>query len=179
MRKTLSIAAGLALSFLMLPSCGGNGGASPSAADVPIEVVDFDGLVAAVSTHTGEGLLLNFWATWCAPCVVELPELLEVGEAYEAQGGRVLGVSYDLMVPVQGTEAIEDELRAFLTKKGFALPTLIYDELDYDSINAHYELPGEVPVTLAIDKDGNVVDRQEGSAGKARFEEMMRKALGL
>ena len=55
---------------------------------------------------------------------------------------------------------------------------MIYDADDYDAIDAHFDLPGPVPITLAIDKDGNIVDRQNGSASKARFQEMMRKALG-
>jgi len=144
-----------------------------------VQVVDLEGLKAAIPAHNDQGMLLNFWAIWCGPCVAELPELLEVAHEYEGQGGRVLGVSYDLMVPGSDLATIEATVRDFLEGRGHHFPTVIYDADDYDAINSYFEMGGAVPVTLAIDKDGNIVDRQEGSASRARFEEMMRKALGL
>tara|TARA_R110002126_G_scaffold12416_20_gene54086 strand:- start:6057 stop:6608 length:552 start_codon:yes stop_codon:yes gene_type:complete len=143
-----------------------------------VQVVDLEGLKAAIPAHNDQGMLLNFWAIWCGPCVAELPELLEVAHEFEGQGGRVLGVSYDLMVPGSDPATIETTVREFLEGRGHHFPTVIYDADDYDAIDAHFDLPGPVPITLAIDKDGNIVDRQNGSASKARFQEMMRKALG-
>ena len=169
----------LGLGVLGLVSCGADSvpeesaGASPS-----IEIVDFDGLEGALASRRGEGMLLNFWAMWCGPCVAELPELLEVAEEFESQGGRVVGISFDLMVPGGDVTTIEEELNAFLVKRGHSFDTLVYDELDYEKINEHFSLPGGIPVTIAIDKDGNVVDREDQAAGKERFEELMRAALG-
>jgi len=53
----------------------------------------------------------------------------------------------------------------------------IFESDGYDAINARFELPGEVPVTLAIDRRGKIVDRQEGSGDKRRWAEMMERAL--
>ena len=55
----------------------------------------------------------------------------------------------------------------------------MYDAPDYDAINARFDLPGAVPVTLAFDAAGREVDRHVGEADEARFEAMMKKALGL
>ena len=143
-------------------------------------VVEHAELEAALAERRGKGMLLNFWAIWCAPCVAELPELLEVAHEYADRGGRVVGMNYDRMVPLTAEEyaAVPDKVAAFLEKRQYDLETLIYDADDYDAINALFELPGEVPVTLAIDADGTIVDRHEGQAGRERFAEMMEKALG-
>lgn len=143
-----------------------------------IQIVDFAGLEPAIEAGRGEGLLLNFWAIWCAPCVAEMPELVEVAHEFSGEGGRVIGVSYDLMVPGADSSTIEATMRKFLESRELDIPVLVYDEVDYEAINERFDLPGEVPVTLAIDKTGAIVDRQEGKADKARFREMMRKALG-
>ena len=124
-------------------------------------------------------MLLNFWATWCPPCVAELPDLIEVAHEYRERGGDVLGVSYDLMIPGIDPAKMPDKLRRFLVERELDLPTLVYDAPDYDTINERFDLPGAVPVTLAFDKSGKLVDREDGEASRARFEEMMRKALGL
>ena len=49
----------------------------------------------------GQPLLLNFWATWCAPCVKELPELVQFQQEHRAQGWRVLGLAVDAPTPVR------------------------------------------------------------------------------
>lgn len=144
-----------------------------------IEIVDFAGLEAALAAKRGEGFLLNFWAIWCAPCVAELPELVEVAHAWRARGGDALAVSYDLMVEGADRPNMPAIMREFVVDRGIDLPVLIYDDLDFEAINERFDLPGEIPVTLAIDKHGKIVDRQAGQADKARFEAMMRKALGL
>lgn len=134
---------------------------------------------AEIASRKGSGFLLNFWAIWCAPCVAELPELHECKEAFADAGGDVLLISYDLMIPIEGPpEAEIDKVREFLSKREFSFDSLVYDEDGYDGINDLLDLPGGVPVTLAFDANGEIVDRQVNQAGRERFDEMMRKALG-
>src|SRR5512143_1998897 len=64
-----------------------------------VRVVDLKGLDTALAGHRGQAVLLNFWATWCEPCVAELPELQEVGREFGDRNAVVLTVSYDLMIP--------------------------------------------------------------------------------
>lgn len=155
-----------------LLSCSGGGPGEPD-----IRIVDLKGLEAALAEHRSEGVLLNFWAIWCQPCVAEMPELVEVAREYRGRGGAVLGVSYDLMTPGATRDEVLQQMRAFIAARSFDIPILIYEADDYDSINERFELPGPVPVTLAIDRKGKIVDRQDGESGKERFVAMMQKAL--
>ena len=165
------------LPLLAAALCACGGGAASGTANEGIEIVDLAGIEQALSAREGSACLLNFWAMWCPPCVAELPGLAEVAREYEPKGGRVLAVSFDLMIPDAERGEVVETGRAFLAERDIALPVLIYDAPDYEAINAHYELPGGVPVTLAFDRTGKIVDRQDGPAGKARFATMMRMAL--
>ncbi len=161
-------------------SAGGRGGASaPGPAEVPIEIVDLPGLERALAEQRGSATLLNFWATWCEPCVAELPALLEVARDYRERGGRVLGVSYDLMIPGVERAEVAGLLRAFLVQRDLALPTLVFEAPDFEAINARFGLPGPIPVTLAFDREGRLVEQVVGESSRERFEELMRRALGL
>jgi thiol-disulfide isomerase/thioredoxin len=155
----------------------GEGGTTKTAATAPIEVVDLAGLEAALAARKGKGFLLNFWAIWCPPCVEEMPELVETAHAWRERGGAVLTVSYDLMIPDVTPEGVRAQVRAFTAERGYDLPVYIYEALDFEAINERFGLPGEIPVTLAIDATGRIVDRQDGQADRARFEALMAAAL--
>jgi thiol-disulfide isomerase/thioredoxin len=171
MKRTFAFLAALVVCLTVGPS-----GATASAPVV--RVVDLKGLDAALAEHRGQAILLNFWAIWCEPCVAELPELLEVGRQFRDKNAVVLTVSYDLMIPDVTPEGVLKQMQAFLAQKKFDMPVFIYDALDYDAINARFALPGPVPVTVAIDRNGTVVARHAGKGGRERFIALMQKALG-
>jgi thiol-disulfide isomerase/thioredoxin len=154
-------------------------GAAPTVAAEPdVHVVDLKGLDAAIAAHKGEGVLLNFWAIWCEPCVAELPDLLEVGREFKGRHGVVLTVSYDLMIPGVTPDGVLKQVRAFVAARTIDAPVYIYNGPDYDAINQRFGLPGPVPMTVAIDRTGHVIERHAGKAGRAGFIAMMQKAIG-
>lgn len=168
-RHITSLLAFLACSLL---SCSSTRSTAPD-----IRIVDLKGLESALAAHRGEGVLLDFWAIWCEPCVAELPELMDTAREFRGRGGAVLTVSYDLMIPGVTRDEVLQKMRAFVTERKIDAPVLIYDASDYDAINARFGLPGPIPVTLAFDRKGAIVDKNEGQANKTRFQAMMQKAL--
>jgi len=142
-----------------------------------IKVVDLKGLEAALAAHKGKAVLVNFWAIWCEPCVAELPDLLEVGRQFRDRPAVLVTVNYDLMVPDVTKTGVLKQVRAFAAARKMDVPIYIYDGLDYDAINARFGLPGPVPMTIALDPTGKVVDRHAGKSGKEGFAAMMTKAL--
>jgi thiol-disulfide isomerase/thioredoxin len=170
------------LALCLAAGCGGDPGEASASAEPTVtqrvEIVDVAGIDAVLAQHRGRGVLLNFWAIWCAPCVAELPELVETAHEFRERGGDVVLVSYDLMLPNQEREAVREKVARFATERGIDLPILVYDALDYEAIDTHFELQGGVPVTLAFDREGKLVDREDQQTNKARFVEMMEKAIG-
>jgi hypothetical protein len=75
-------------------------------------------------------------------------------------------------------QTVEETVRKFLAERDLPLPGVIYDAPDSESIDTRFDLPGYIPVTLAFDKSGKLVDREDGPATRERFAEMMQRALG-
>ncbi len=148
------------------------------AAQPDIRNVDLKGLEAAIARERGKAVVVNFWAIWCEPCVAELPDFLATGREFRDRNAVALTVSYDLMIPDVTKDGVLKAMRSFVAKHEIDAPVLIYDAPDYDAINARFTLPGPVPVTIAIDATGRIVERHAGQATRQQFQEMFRKALG-
>ena len=144
---------------------------------VEVRVTDLKALEDAIAGYKGQALLVNFWASWCEPCVDELPELVEVAREHHGRGVVVLTVSFDLVTSEAPREDTLKEVGAFVTEQKLDLPVFLYDGPDHEGINQRFGLPGAVPVTIAIDKGGKVVDRHLGRATKERFAALIRRAL--
>jgi len=90
----------------------------------------------------------------------------------------VLLLSYDLQGPRPNRAKVVERLRAFVDDRGWNLPVYVFDAPDLDGIGERFELAGGIPVTLAFDKQGRLVDREDGESSQARFEELVGRALG-
>ena len=107
--------------------------------------------------------------------MAEMPELVKLHKKWKNKGVRVQTVALDISLPDEIETA--EGIGAFAAERGFDLPILAFDG-DAMALVERYGLSGAVPVTLAIDADGEVTELLEGSADMERFEEMIRKALG-
>lgn len=116
--------------------------------DVSLE--DLDGTSHDLRSLVGGPTVINFWATWCAPCERELPELVEVDEAIRESGGRVLGIAVS-----SGTAG---EIRSFAREHGVDFPLYRADQA---WAGRHFGLYG-LPTTLVVDAQGRVHERLLG-----------------
>jgi peroxiredoxin len=123
-------------------------------------LADLSGQTRSVSEWDGQVILLNFWATWCAPCRKEMPELAEVHHAFADRGFAVVGVAIDSPEPVQ----------AFITELGIDYPMLI-GEIDAIEVAQQFgNRLGVLPYSVILDRDGTVVLIHAGEIDRETIE---------
>lgn len=119
----------------------------------------------SLEDHEGEVVLVNFWATWCAPCREEMPDLQQLWDAYGDEGLLVVGVSLD----ENGRSVVEEFHQTFPVE----YPLL----LNGRQVAAEYGADQVVPTTFLIGRDGRVAARHIGAVTKDEFELEVRRAL--
>ena len=149
LKTGLLILAGGALIFVLATFRGGK---APVRAPVPapdFTLPDLKGRPTTLSSFKGRAVLLDFWATWCGPCLEELPDLAALHKKYEGRGFSVLGVSVD--------SGGAGEVAAFVRDHKMTYPVLISDGL----LPENYAVPG-LPTAFLIDRRGLIVRRYLG-----------------
>ncbi|MBT8397214.1 MAG: TlpA family protein disulfide reductase [Gemmatimonadetes bacterium] len=121
--------------------------------DEPLSVGAFtalDGTEFGEADLRGKVVLVNAWATWCRPCVIEMPAFQRVYDDYRDQGFLVLGVSRD-----RGDPSVVSE---FLTRKGISYPVAMAMDVDLGGITEVNTLP----TSYLIGRDGTIRHKVEG-----------------
>ena len=126
-----------------------------------------DGKTVHLSDYRGKAVLLNFWATWCQPCKIEMPWFAELQKQYGPEGLQVVGIAVD-------EDASTDDLAKFAGNLGVNYPILVGKESVEDLFGGVQFLPA----TLYIDRDGKIVDKVFGLKGRGEIEDSIKKALG-
>tara|TARA_B100002051_G_scaffold249566_1_gene260375 strand:- start:6 stop:497 length:492 start_codon:yes stop_codon:yes gene_type:complete len=127
------------LLFLLLFSCN-----NPS--KDTIEIVDFDGLYSKIDLSVEKTYVINFWATWCAPCVKELPHFEEVNKEFKDKNTEVILVSLDF--PSQ----IESKLNPYLKKNKIKSKVILLDDSKMNTWvpKVSVQWDGGIPATLIV-----------------------------
>ena len=122
-----------------------------------------DGQPLAMATLRGQPLLLNFWATWCPPCIKEMPDLDRFARRFGAQGWRVLGLAVD------NPKAVREFLARSPVSYTIGLAGFEGAELSRKLGNSQ----GGLPFTVVLDRQGMVSHRK---AGATTLDELVRWA---
>jgi cytochrome c biogenesis protein CcmG, thiol:disulfide interchange protein DsbE len=121
---------------------------------------DLDGNEVALSDYRGDVVLINFWATWCPPCRVEMPEMEAVYRDYRDEGFEILGV--DQREPVELVES-------FVTERGFSWIFLLDEEFE---VSREYSA-NAIPRSILVDRDGTVVHIWTGPLTRSALERQL------
>ena len=125
----------------------------------PLTLPRPDGSPLALETLRGHPLVVNFWATWCVPCVREMPQLERFHRAYAARGWRVLGVAIDSPTPV----------REFLAKVPVSFDIGLAGFGGTDLARQWGNSAGALPFTVVLDARGRLRERKLGATDLAEL----------
>lgn len=153
----------IGLSALLCAACRGAAEERSSA----VEFADLDALRGALAARRGQRVLLNFWATWCVPCVEELPDLAAFAREHAGGDVALIGVSLDAWVTGEGAET-EGKVKDALAAVNAGYANLIHLG-DQDPLLEAFALPGPIPYSILYDRDGREIGRWEGKVDIAEL----------
>ena len=136
---------------------------------------DLTGAKVSLASYKGKAVLINFWATWCAPCKIETPWLIELRNQYGPQGFEVLGISADDLDRGDAKRFSEekDEIAQSATKMHIPYPVLI----DGATLSDAYGGLDELPMSFYVDRNGVGGAAQMGLTSKSEIEGNIKKAM--
>jgi cytochrome c biogenesis protein CcmG/thiol:disulfide interchange protein DsbE len=153
--------------FALLASCGTPAKTQTQSTQKPVEsrktapeftLKDADGKPVKLSDYKGKAVLLNFWATWCGPCKVEIPWFVEFEQKFKDKGFAVIGVAMD----EEGWEVV----KPYITDKKVNYRVLMGD----DSMAQLYGGVDSLPTTFLLDQNGKIANVHVGLVSKSEYE---------
>lgn len=140
----------------------GNTGAADGTAEAVLaaRLADLQGQPQVLSQWRGKVLVVNFWATWCAPCREEIPAFVRLQDKYRAQGLQFVGIAIDQRDPVQ----------AFIREFGINYPVLLGGMEGVEISRRAGNRVGALPFTLIIDRKGKIVATELGGIKESRLQ---------
>jgi thiol-disulfide isomerase/thioredoxin len=129
-------------------------------------LTSLDGKKVSLADYKGRPVLVNFWATWCGPCKVEMPWFEELRKQYAAQGFEILGLADD-------ADAGKDAIAKVAQKSGVTYPILLTDGKVQDAFGGLDVLP----MSFYIDRNGVIVEQTAGLGSKDQIEANIKKTI--
>ncbi len=140
---------------------------------IDFELKDQYGKTQKLSDYKGKVVFLNFWATWCPPCKMEMPDIQKIYEKYEKQGEKSEVVVLSVAAPNTQDEKDIDGIKAFLEENGYTYPVLM-DDGGYTF--GAYRI-SSLPTTFMIDKEGNVFGYVQGGLTQEAMESIIEQTI--
>lgn len=140
---------------------------------IDFELKDQYGKTHKLSDYKGKVVFLNFWATWCPPCKMEMPDIQKLYEKYEKQGEKSEVVVISVAAPNTQDEKDIDGIKAFLEENGYTYPVLM-DDGGYTF--GAYRI-SSLPTTFMIEKEGNVFGYVQGGLTQEAMESIIEQTI--
>ena len=137
-------------------------------ANLDFTMKDMNNRDVRLSDFKGKVILLDFWATWCAPCKVEIPWFAEFQEKYGPAGLQVVGISVD---------DTHEQLTPFVAQ--LKMNYVVLQGLGHDDVQDAYGPMWGIPVTVLISRDGKICAKHTGMSAKEAFEDEIRSLLNV
>ncbi len=139
---------------------------------IDFELQDQFGNTHRLSDYKGKTVFLNFWATWCPPCRIEMPYIQKIHESYDKEGDEAL-IVLGVAAPNLGQEKDEEGIKAFLEENGYTYPVVMdtTGELFWQYGVSSY------PTTFMIDRDGNVFGYIAGSLSEDMMHSIIEQTM--
>jgi thiol-disulfide isomerase/thioredoxin len=119
-----------------------------------------------LATFKGKVIVLDFWATWCGPCKLEIPGFVDLQQKYGGRGLQFIGISVDDKL---------DQLKPYVAEYKINYPIL--QGLGHDEVQDAFGPLLGIPTTIVIGRDGKICRKHEGMAGKDAFEREIKALL--
>lgn len=128
---------------------------------------DMEGRPQPLSQWRGKVLVVNFWATWCAPCREEIPGFVRLQEKYRERGLQFVGIAIDQ----------RDKVQAFAQEFAMNYPVLLGGIDSVEMSRQAGNRAGALPFTLILDRSGQIVGRKLGALKEAKLDSMIESLL--
>jgi thiol-disulfide isomerase/thioredoxin len=138
-----------------------------SSALMAMQLPDLNGQPQGISQWRGSVVVVNFWATWCAPCREEIPILISLQEKYRAHGLQFVGIAIDQ----------RDKVAAFARQFNINYVVLLGGLETIDLTRQVGNRVGALPFTVVVDRNGRIVSRELGKVKEAELERLVLSLL--
>ena len=129
-------------------------------------LTEIDDKKVSLSDFKGRPVVVNFWATWCAPCKVEMPWFEEFSKKYASDGLAVIGLTDD-------ADAGKEAIAKSAAKVGVTYPILLAD----DPVEKAYGDPEVLPMSFYVDRNGKVIEVTAGLGPKDELEAKVKEVI--
>jgi len=136
---------------------------------------NLSGKKVSLNDYKGKAVLVNFWATWCAPCKIETPWIVELREKYATQGFEVLGISADDLDLDDAKKLADEKKQIARSAEQLHIPYPVL--INGGSLDKDYGGLDELPMSFYVDRSGKVIATQMGLSSKDEMEGNIKKAL--
>ncbi len=168
MKKALGVL--LVMMTFAAAGCKPRPSVNPSATNHPqapaFSLTDINGQKLDLAAFRGKVVLLDFWATWCAPCRTEIPHFIDMQNRYGAQGLQIVGISLD---------DSDKPVKKYYAEQKMNYPVAVGD----DKLAEAYGGVLGLPVAFIIDREGRIIAKHTGETDIAVFEKEISDALKM